>query len=72
MISKTDICVGRNRKHHGDSTFRANPGGTPYNGLCGKALPERSTFLTLQVYERGRGISPVKLYERVRKSVNSI
>ena len=35
-------------------------GGTPYNGLYGKALPKRDTFLRVQVYERA-GIS----YERV-------
>ena len=28
------------------------PLGTPYNGLCGKALPERGTFFKLQVYKR--------------------
>ena len=27
-------------------------GGTPYNGLYGKALPKRDTFLRVQVYER--------------------
>ena len=26
--------------------------GTPYNGLCGEAPPERDTFFRLQVYER--------------------
>ena len=35
-------------------------GGTPYNGLYGKALPKRDTFLRVHVYERA-GIS----YERV-------
>ena len=45
------------------------PGGaTSYNGLYGKAPPERDTFLTLQVYER-LGISRVEVYERVGKSV---
>ena len=29
-------------------------GGTPYNGLYGEAPPERGTFFTLQVYEKGR------------------
>ena len=27
-------------------------GGTPYNGLYGEALPERSTFFRLEVYKR--------------------
>ena len=27
-------------------------GGTPYNGLYGKASPERGTFFRLQVYKR--------------------
>ena len=27
-------------------------GGTPYNGPCGEAPPERGIFFTLQVYER--------------------
>ena len=27
-------------------------GNTPYNGLYGKAPPERGTFFRLQVYER--------------------
>ena len=27
-------------------------GGTPYNGLYGKALPKRDTFLRVQIYER--------------------
>ena len=47
-----------------------NPGGggTPYNGLYGEALPERGTFFTLQVYERV-GISQVKVYKRVGKSI---
>ena len=39
-------------------------GGTPYNGLYGKALPKRDTFLRVQVYERA-GISQVEAYERV-------
>ena len=41
---------------------------TPYNDLYGEAPPERSTFFTLQVYER-EGISRVEVYERVGKSV---
>ena len=32
-------------------------GGTPYNGLYWEAPPERGTFLTLQVYERGRNFT---------------
>ena len=43
-------------------------GGTPYNGLCGEAPPERSTFFRLQVYERV-GILRAEVYERVGKSV---
>ena len=39
---------------------RGGGGGTLYNGLYGKALPKRDTFLRVQVYERA-GIS----YERV-------
>ena len=43
-------------------------GGTPYNGLYGKAPPERGTFFRLQVYKRV-GISQVEVYKRVGKSV---
>ena len=43
-------------------------GGTPYNGLCGEAPPERGTFFRLQVYKRV-GISQVEVYKRVGKSV---
>ena len=43
-------------------------GGSPYNGLYGKAPPERGTLFTLQVYERV-GIPRVEVYERVGKSV---
>ena len=39
-------------------------GGTPYNGLYGKASPKRGTLFRLQVYERV-GILLVKVYERV-------
>ena len=44
------------------------PGGTPYNGLYGEALPERGTFFRLQVYKRV-GISQVEVYKKVGKSV---
>ena len=46
------------------------PGGgvTPYNGLNGKAPPERGTFFRLQVYKRV-GISQVEVFKRVGKSV---
>ena len=37
---------------------------TSFNSLYGKALPERSTFFRLQVYERV-GVSLVEVYERV-------
>ena len=43
-------------------------GGTPYDGLIGKALPERGTFSMLQVYERV-GVSLVEVCKRVGKSV---
>ena len=43
-------------------------GGTQYNGLYGKAPPERGTFFTLQVSERV-GILRVEVYERVGKSI---
>ena len=43
-------------------------GGTPYNGLYVEVPPKRGTSFTLQVYERV-GISRVKVYERVGKSV---
>ena len=43
-------------------------GGTPYDGLIGKALPERGTFSTLQVYERVV-VSLVEVCKRVGKSV---
>ena len=42
-----------------------------YNGLYGKAPPERALFLGLQVYERV-GISQVEVYEMVGKSVISV
>ena len=31
---------------------RGRGGGTPYDGLYGKAPPERGIFFSLQVYER--------------------
>ena len=34
--------------------------GTPYNGLCGEAPPERGTFLRLEEYKRV-GISRVEV-----------
>ena len=42
--------------------------GTPDDGLYRKALLERGTFFSLQVYERV-GISLVEVYKRVGKSV---
>ena len=42
-----------------------------YNGLYGKAPPERALFLGLQVYERV-GISLVELHEMEGKSVISV
>ena len=44
-------------------------GGTFYDGLYGKAPPERGTFFRLQVYERVSGISLIEVYKRMRKSV---
>ena len=43
-------------------------GVTPYDGLYGETPPERGIFFRLQVYE-WVGISLVKVYKRVRKSV---
>ena len=43
-------------------------GGTPYDGLIGKALPERGTFSMLQVYERVV-VSLVEVCKRLGKSV---
>ena len=43
--------------------------GTFYDGLYGKAPPERGTFFRLQVYERVSGISLIEVYKRMRKSV---
>ena len=47
---------------------RVREGGTPYDGLHGKAPPERGIFFRLQVYERV-GISLVEVYIWVGKSV---
>ena len=33
-------------------SFESYPGGSPYNGLHGKAPPERGTFFRLQVKKR--------------------
>ena len=38
-------------KCHGKAPGKGE-GGTPYDGLYGKALPERGIFFSLQVYER--------------------
>ena len=47
---------------------RGGGGGcSPNNGLYGRAVPERGTFLWLHVYE-GVGILLVEVYERVGKS----
>ena len=57
-----------------DVGLRSRRGGTPYNGLYGadgEALPERGTFLRLQVNGRV-GISLVEVYEMVAKSVISV
>ena len=44
-------------------------GGTPYDGLIGKALPERGIFSMLQVYERVVAVvgSLVEVCKRVGK-----
>lgn len=49
-------------------SWRGGGGATPYNGLYGKALPERGTFFMLQVYEKV-GISRVEVCETVRTFV---
>lgn len=41
---------------------------TPYNGLYGKAPPEKGTFFSFS-YMEGVEISFVKVYKRVAKSV---
>ena len=41
---------------------------TPYNGLYGKAPPEKGTFFSFS-YMEGVGISFVEVYKRVAKSV---
>ena len=43
-------------------------GGTSYDGLYGKAPPERGIFFSVQVYERV-GISLIEVYKNVGKSV---
>ena len=43
-------------------------GGTLYDGLYGEAPFDKGIFFRLQVYDRV-GISLVKVYKRVRKSV---
>ena len=48
--------------------FPRGGGVTPYDGLYGETPPERGIFFRLQVYE-WVGISLVKVYKRVRKSV---
>ena len=45
------------------------PGSAPYNGLYGKASPERVSILGFK-YMKGQGII-VEVYERVQKSVIS-
>ena len=49
------------------SVGQCYPGGIPFNGLYGGLRSKGVTF-TLQVYERV-GISRVKVYERVGKSI---
>ena len=46
---------------------RGGGGGTPYNGLCGEAPPERGTFFRLAVYKRV-GIARVEVFKRVGKT----
>ena len=45
------------------------PGSAPYNGLYGKASPERVSILGFK-YMKGQGLI-VEVYERVKKSVIS-
>ena len=44
-------------------------GGTPYNGLYGKALPKRDTFLREFMYVKGHGFHKLKLMKGFGKSV---
>ena len=48
---------------------RGGGGGTPFNGLCGEASPERGTVF--QASGQEGVVSLVEVYERVRKSVIS-
>ena len=47
------------------------PGDTPQNDIYGEALPERVTFIMLQLYKRVE-ISLAEVYERVGKCVISV
>ena len=70
------VLAPRNRTHNIIKLTCSAPkgggdGGTPYDGLYWEALPERGTFLRLQVYERVRSFL-VEVYEREGKSVMSV
>ena len=45
------------------------PGGAPYNGLYGEALPKGGTFIRPQVYE---GVAVSRVEERLGMSVIEI
>ena len=49
---------------HPGTRAEGEGGGTPYDSLYGKALPERDTLFRLKVYERV-GILLVDVYKRV-------
>ena len=56
-------------KCHGKAPGReGGGGGTSYDGLFGKAPPQKGIFFSLQLYERV-GISLVEVYKRLGKSV---
>ena len=50
------------------SLSSTSPHGTPYDGICGEALPESDIFFRSQVYARV-GFSLFEIYKRVRNSV---
>ena len=47
------------------------PKGTPYNGLYGKSLPERGTFVRSQTYER-EGKSVISFFTMTYKGYRGI
>jgi len=67
-VRDTSECASRPAR--GREVGLRSRGRTPYNGLWGEPLPERGTFLRLQVNERV-GISLVEVFEMVAKYVIS-